>query len=93
MTDPTLNDKLNAIKKLLDLFKFERTIYLLVTIISLIVLLICAVYLMISSSNQIPAVIGMFGSSGGIGFTCGRLLKMWSDAIKMLSNVDKKDTE
>jgi hypothetical protein len=87
-----LNEKVEAIGKLLQMFKMERFIYLGVTIISFFALMSCACYMVSAKGgNQLPIVIGMFGSSGGIAFTCGRLLKMWSDAMQILSPFTDKE--
>ena len=90
-----LDKKVDAIGRLLKLFQFERVIYVCVTLLSLIVLLTCAVYLLISKGiSDIAPIVAMFGSSGAITFTLGRLLRMWSDAMKILSPLsssEKKD--
>jgi len=86
-----LNDKIDAIGRLLQLFKLERVIYVIVTLLSLLVLLSCAVYLLVTKgSSDIAPVAGLFGSSGAITFTLGRLLRMWSDAMNILSPINKK---
>ena len=92
-TQSDLDNKINAIKQLLQLFRFERMLYLIVTILSLLVLIGCALYLLLKGDSQIPAVVGMFGSSGSIAFSCGRLLKMWSDAIRILSPITSKEND
>lgn len=80
-----LNNRIEAISKLLNLFKFERIVYVVVTILSLLVLLTCAIHLLLSkTASDLAPVIGMFGSSGVITFTLGRLLRMWSDVMKSL---------
>lgn len=91
-TNDDLDKRVVAIGKLLEMFKFERMVYLTVTILSLIVLICCAVYMIFIQKNNdlIPAIIAMFGSSGGIAFTCGRLLKMWSDAMQILAPLNSK---
>jgi len=83
----SLEEKVKAIRQLLDLFKFERMVYLGITILSLIVLIGCAIYMLGQGTSQVPAVIGMFTSSGGVAYTCGRLLKMWSDAMQLLGSI------
>ena len=90
-TENNYDEKIKAIKQLLEMFKFERMIYLGITILSLIVLVGCAVYLLIAGTNQIPAVIGMFTSSGGVSYTCGRLLKMWGDAMQLLGTIKEEN--
>lgn len=87
-----LDEKVQAIKQLLDLFKFERMVYLGITILSLIVLIGCAIFLLIQQKgSQIPAVIGLFTSSGGVAYTCGRLLKMWGDAMHLLGSIKNEE--
>jgi hypothetical protein len=80
-----LNIKIEAISRLLHLFQLERIIYVIVTLLSLLVLLSCAIYLLATKgSSDTAPVIGLFGSSGAITFTLGRLLRMWNDAMKIL---------
>jgi hypothetical protein len=91
-TTSNIDEKLKAIEKLLGLFKFERICYLVITIISIIVLFTCAIYLITSGGkNQIPSVIGLFSSTGGIMYVCGRLLRMWSDAINFVESKISKN--
>ncbi len=85
------DDRINAIRQLLELFKFERMVYLGGTVFSVIVLLGCAIYLLRQGESQIPAVVGMFTSTGGVAVTCGRLLKMWSDAMQLLSSIQNNN--
>jgi hypothetical protein len=85
-----LDGKVKAIRQLLDMFKIERMVYLGITILCLLVLLGCAFYLLFGK-GEIAAVIGMFSASGGVTYTCGRLLKMWSDAMQLLSSIKKEE--
>lgn len=78
-----LNNRIDAIGKLLGLFKLERFIYVIISIISLIVLFSCAILLI--KERDLTNTVGLFGSSGAITFALGRLLKMWNDALKILS--------
>ena len=87
-----LDTKVEAIKSLLDAFKYERIVYLIVTVISLFVLFGCALYL-IFTNQSIAAVIGMFGSSGAITYTAGRVLRMWSEALRILSPLAKGEDQ
>jgi hypothetical protein len=65
----------------------ERVVYLSVTLASVVVLLVCAVVLMFKKTQEAnyAEIIGLFGSSGGITYSTGRLLKMWGDAIRILA--------
>lgn len=91
--DPFHGDRLGAIGQLLEMFKMERLVYLIVTLISVIVLLTCAVVLLWKRSANYVEIIGLFGSSGGITYSTGRLLRMWSDAIRILRPQSKGDQE
>jgi hypothetical protein len=82
---------LRSVKELLRLFYFERMAYLTVTLISVAVLLICAVILLFRGNAPASTIIGLFGSTGGITYSTGRLLRMWSDAIKLLEPELKQD--
>jgi hypothetical protein len=63
MPPDELNERLQAIGNLLKLFRAERTVYLSVNILSLAVLLGCAIYLLFRGADTV-AVVGLFGSRG-----------------------------
>ena len=91
MAASELNAKLKAVERMVGLFKMERMTYLGVTLISLIMLLGAGVYMFIDDKvNQMAVLSLMFGSSGLITYSAGRLLKMWDQAITMLSS-DKNE--
>ena len=90
-TESSLDDKIKAIRQLLELFRFERIVYLIITLISLIILIGCALYLLLQGTSQVPAVVGLFTSSGAVAYTCGRLLKMWGDAIQLLGSMKNEE--
>jgi hypothetical protein len=84
-----LADTVSAIKELVGLFKTERMVYLFITLFSVVVLIGTAIYLIYESDNQenTVAIMGLFTSSGGIIYSSGRLLKMWSEAMKLIQKV------
>ena len=82
--DPTLRERLRAVKDLLGLFRLERLVYLAVTFGSVLILWTCAVWMLIDGGRT-ELILGIFGGSGGILYTSGRLLRMWSDALRVLS--------
>jgi hypothetical protein len=79
----------NAIKELVALFKTERLVYLGITLISVSVLIVTAITLLLKSESQenTIAIMGLFGSSGGIVYSTGRLLRMWSEAMQLVQKV------
>jgi hypothetical protein len=89
----SLKSTVNAIKELVGLFKTERMVYLIITLISVLILIGTALSLIIKSDSQenTIAVMGLFGSTGGIVYSTGRLLKMWSEAMQLVKNVIDKE--
>jgi hypothetical protein len=82
-----LDETVQAVKQLVALFKTERLVYLIITLISLIVLVVAAIILINQNkdnSEQLIATIGLLTSSGGMIYSSGRLLKMWSDAMQLI---------
>ena len=84
-----LSNTVKAIKELVALFKVERMVYLIITLISVLVLIGTAISLIYKSESQenTIAVMGLFGSTGGIVYSSGRLLKMWSEAMQLIKTV------
>ncbi len=79
-----LAGRVSAIKELLEAFQVERAVYMAITLLSLFVLLGCALSLMFSGRDKTVEAIGLFSASGAITYTTGRLLRMWSDALQVL---------
>lgn len=80
----SLEQKLMVVERLTVLFKFERMVYLGVTVISLIMLLTSGVMLILEEKAGPAEMTLLFGSSGSITYTAGRLLNMWNEALKRL---------
>jgi len=85
---PGIEDQLHAVRELLGIFRIERYTYLVVNIIALVMLLVSAGFLLLNPSGSgvsLYAVItALFGSSGLITYSIGRLLHMWDQAFALL---------
>ena len=81
-----IESAVGAIKELIAIFRFERIVYLIITIICVLVLIITAVSLIYGSESKENTIeiMGLFGSTGGIVYSTGRLLKMWSEALQLI---------
>ena len=79
-----LRERLEVVKELTNLFKFERMVYLIITILSLIMLLLSTVSLMLKGKADPAELTMIFGASGSMTYTAGRLLFMWNEALKRL---------
>lgn len=84
MMEDELQKRYEIVEKLTALFKFERTIHLIVTTISLIILLVAITFMLIKGSAGTAELTLMFGSSGLITYSTGRLLRMWDQALKII---------
>lgn len=80
-----VNAVLRALGKLLEMFRFERMVYMGVTVLALFILLGSASWLLFSGKEgSVALALGMFGSSGLITLTTSRLLTMWNQAFGLI---------
>lgn len=79
-----LKEKMAVVRELTELSKFERMVYLGVTILSLVMLVGSALSLMINNKAGSAELTMLLGSSGLITYSTGRLLFMWNEALKRL---------
>lgn len=75
---------MKAVTQLTQLFRTERLVYLVTTVISLCMLVGSALSLMLRDKAGSVELTMLFGSSGLISYTAGRLLFMWNEALKRL---------
>jgi uncharacterized membrane protein (UPF0136 family) len=76
--------RMDAVERLVALFRMERIVHLVVTTISLTMLLGSAAYLIVQSRADTPTLVALFGSSGLITYSANRLLRMWDQALEIL---------
>lgn len=84
-----LDNTVKAIKALVDMFKTERMVYLIITGLSSLVLIVVAIMMLVGddASNNYLEITGLFAGSGGVLYTTGRLLKMFNDALALIRDV------
>ena len=85
MPKSTIATRMDAVERLTELFRLERFVYLAVTIISLVMLLTSAGVLLYKKQADAVELTGLFGSSGLITYSAGRLLFMWTQALRLLA--------
>jgi hypothetical protein len=78
-------DKIEEIQKLIDTFKLERIIYVILTTISAISLILIGLYVALVEKN-IQGFISLLVPTGTLTLCIFRVLKMWDDALKFISN-------
>ena len=91
MPKSTITTRMDAVERLTALFRLERIVYLLITVISLAMLLACAGVLLYRQKAGAAEVSGLFGSSGLITYSTGRLLFMWNQALRLLAGEAPED--
>lgn len=85
MPPDNLSARMDAVERLTKLFRLERMVHLAVTSISLLMLLLSAGVLMYKGKAGPAELAGLFGSSGLITYSAGRLLFMWNQALQLLA--------
>lgn len=90
--DPSiLKARMDAVERLTKLFRAERLVHLAVTTLSLAMLLSVAGVLIYKGQAGTAELTGLFGSAGLITYSAGRLLYMWTEALRLLEPAGGKD--
>ena len=90
MSTDDIKARMDAVERLTNLFRMERIVYLVITTLSLAILLTSAAVLLINKSAGTVELTGLFGSSGLITYSTGRLLAMWNQALLLLAGKVKE---
>ena len=79
--------RFRQLERLIQLFKPERMVHLAATSISLVILLFTAALVIKSGHGDYVTLGGFFGSTGVVGYSASRLLRMWDQSLKLLVSV------
>ncbi len=93
MGEDNLNNRVEAVKHLLAAFRLERTVYLIISTASVVLVFVLAGWLFCKGSIEGAESLGLFGCGGTITYSTGRLLRMWSDAMRILGPVVSENKE
>ncbi|TPN82381.1 hypothetical protein [Aquimarina algicola] len=85
--------RVKAVKTLLEAFRLERILYIVISCLSVMMLLCLPVYIILKAPDKIEWVIGLFVPAGAITLSIGRLLKMWNQAISFVSDQKVEEDE
>lgn len=83
--------KIEDVQKLIDTFKMERIVYVILTTISATSLIGIGLYVALVEKNY-QGFIVLLVPSGTLTLCIFRVLKMWDDALKFITN-SKNDDE
>ena len=85
-----LDQKVKAVKVLLNAFRLERMLYVIISCISVVVLLGTVLYSFGNSGGQdktnLTVIASLFAPAGAITYSIGKILKMWNEALRFISN-------
>lgn len=84
--------KIEDVQKLIDTFKMERIIYVILTSVSAISLIGIGIYVALVEKNY-QGFIALLVPTGTLTLCIFRVLKMWDDALKFISNINNKENE
>ena len=85
MPTDEIQSRMDAVERLTRLFRLERIVHLSITSLSLALLLVSAGVLLYKGQAGPAELTGLFGSSGLITYSAGRLLFMWNQALRLLA--------
>jgi len=85
MPEETLRAKMQAVKELVEVFKIERLVHLVMTAFSLLMLFGNAALLIYERKADIAELTMFFGATGLITYSANRLLRMWDQALRVVA--------
>jgi hypothetical protein len=89
MPDNVLQDRVSAVRDLMHLFRAERIAYLIAAIASVAMIFYFGMQIL-SRESSVSSLTAIAGSGGLIAVGMGRLLTMWTQALRLIAgqNVD-----
>ncbi len=82
----THDTALHRVERIVALFKMERIVHLVITSLSLVMLLFSAGWIIVKTEADIKILAALFGSTGLIGYSANRLLRMFDQAVSLLNS-------
>jgi uncharacterized RDD family membrane protein YckC len=90
MNENELKDLREVLDWLIDKFRLERIVYLIATGLSIIMLLTSAILLIIKQGATVEILIMLFGSTGLIGYSVNRLMRMFDQTLGIIVSSKEK---
>ncbi len=79
-----MREKMNIAREITQMFNLERYVYIVCCGIAVVLLLINAVMLTVKGVIDYPALTLLFGASGLITYSIGRLIYMWNRLVDLI---------
>ena len=90
MDEKELKGLKETLNWLIDKFRLERMVYLAATGLSVIMLLVCATLIIIDKGANIEILVMLFGSTGLIGYSVNRLMRMFDQTLEVIASTQEK---
>ena len=90
MDDNELKSLREVLDWLIDKFRLERIVYLIATGLSVIMLFVSASLLVIQKGATTEILVLLFGSTGLIGYSVNRLMRMFDQTLKVIASTQEK---
>jgi hypothetical protein len=72
------------VERILGATRPERITYLVLTVLSVAILLVSACILLIRNKAEVGTITSLFGSTGIVSYSIGQILRVWTDALKLV---------
>ena len=79
-----LDKRLKIVEKLTKIFRPERTMHLIMSSISFLVIMLSAILMIVEGKTGKAELSMLFGSTGIVGIVGSRFLKMWDQALEVI---------
>lgn len=86
MDESDIKNMREVLDWLIDKFRLERIVYLIATGISIIMLFVSAILLIIQQSTSPEILVLLFGSTGLIGYSVNRLMRMFDQTLEIIAS-------
>ncbi len=90
MDDTELTSLKDVLNWLIDKFRLERLVYLVATGLSVVMLLVTAGLLIINRNPSAEVLVLLFGSTGLIGYSVNRLMRMFDQTLAVIASAKEK---
>jgi hypothetical protein len=85
--DDLVQDTLFALERLMKMFAMERMLYLLCSVVSFVLLLICLWSLIDTQQVQVPHLAAIFGASGMIAASAARVSYFLNRSFDLVASI------
>ena len=76
--------RMQYVQKLMEAIRPERTVFLVISAGSAVVMLVFAVVILLQHHGDVATLSGLGGSTGVLTVSTAQILRVWTDALKLV---------